>query len=65
MDQSIISIDEYQGKGSECGSDARHRILLQHGTVPPTQDPYCILTLGKEQKKTKVKNEAGKRPVWN
>ena len=24
-----------------------------------------MLTLGKQQKKTKVKNEAGKRPVWN
>ena len=29
------------------------------------QDPYCVLSLGKEQKKTKTKNEAGKRPVWN
>jgi Ca2+-dependent lipid-binding protein len=29
------------------------------------QDPYCVLTLGKQQFRTKVKNEAGKRPVWN
>ena len=30
-----------------------------------TQDPYCILKLGSQSQRTKTKNEAGKKPVWN
>lgn len=29
------------------------------------QDPYVVVRLDEEEKKTSVKDEAGKNPVWN
>lgn len=47
--------------------------LLTHDTemfskmVTPAliQDPYCIIKLGQQQKKTRVHDEGGKKPRWN
>lgn len=44
---------------------ARHRNLFEHGTTICMQDPYCTLELGGDRRRTKIKQEAGKRPVWN
>ena len=59
------NIDVDHGQGHLSSSLPRYRNLHQYGTFIFIQDPYCILKIGNEKHRTRTKDEAGKKPVWN
>lgn len=59
-----IIIDELRSQVSLCLPHKGHRNIDKYGRAVLFQDPYCILTLGKERYRSRTARGAGKKPVW-